>query len=102
MQVPLFESDLDDNGVSQVSVKLRVMPRAWLLLLRFWLRVDGCMVRLRETRIFCRCVRLRASMNWALGVCCSVFLPCSTPPSSACQCALCTTACCHHALTNNQ
>ncbi len=53
--MPLFESDLDDNGVSQVTVKLRVMPRAWLVLLRFWLRVDGCMVRLRETRLFCRC-----------------------------------------------
>ncbi|KAJ9531968.1 hypothetical protein QJQ45_003673 [Haematococcus lacustris] len=54
-EVVLYESDLDDNGVSQLSIKLRVMPRAWLLLLRFWLRVDGCMVRLRETRLFCRC-----------------------------------------------
>ncbi|GFH21631.1 uncharacterized protein HaLaN_18979 [Haematococcus lacustris] len=53
-EVVLYESDLDDNGVSQLSIKLRVMPRAWLLLLRFWLRVDGCMVRLRETRLFCR------------------------------------------------
>jgi len=53
-QAVLYESDLDDNGVSQCSVKLRVMPRAWLVLLRFFLRVDGSMVRLRETRLFCR------------------------------------------------
>ncbi|KAF5828799.1 TIP41-like family-domain-containing protein [Dunaliella salina] len=50
----LYESDLDDNGVSQCSIKLRVMPRAWLVLLRFFLRVDGSLVRLRETRLFCR------------------------------------------------
>ena len=37
------------------------MPKAWLLLLRFWLRVDGSMVRLRETRLFCRC--------WCVCVC---------------------------------
>jgi type 2A phosphatase activator TIP41 len=30
------------------------MPRCWLVLLRFWLRVDGCLVRLREVRHFCR------------------------------------------------
>uniref|UniRef100_A0A7S0RYW5 TIP41-like protein n=1 Tax=Chlamydomonas leiostraca TaxID=1034604 RepID=A0A7S0RYW5_9CHLO len=53
-EVVLYESDLDDNGVAQMSAKLRVMPRAWLLLLRFWLRVDGCMVRVREARLFCR------------------------------------------------
>ncbi|PNH08716.1 TIP41-like protein [Tetrabaena socialis] len=53
-EVPLYESDLDDNGVCAVTVKLRVMPRCWLVLLRLWMRVDGSMVRLRETRLFCR------------------------------------------------
>ncbi|GLC46833.1 hypothetical protein PLESTM_001931200 [Pleodorina starrii] len=53
-EVPLYESDLDDNGVCSVGVKLRVMPRCWLVLLRLWVRVDGSMVRLRETRLFCR------------------------------------------------
>ncbi len=37
-----------------LTVKLRVMPRCWLVLLRLWVRVDGSMVRLRETRLFCR------------------------------------------------
>jgi type 2A phosphatase activator TIP41 len=52
--VPLYESELDDNGVSALGVKVRVMPRCWLVLLRFWLRVDGALMRLRETRLFCR------------------------------------------------
>ena len=59
-EVPLYESELDDNGVSQLVVKVRVMPRCWLVLLRFWLRVDGTLVRLRETRLFCR----RAAAAW--------------------------------------
>ena len=33
--------------------QVRVMPRCWLVLLRFWLRVDKVLVRLRETRYFC-------------------------------------------------
>lgn len=38
----------------QVTAKLRVMPRCWLVLLRCWVRVDGSLVRLRESRLFCR------------------------------------------------
>jgi type 2A phosphatase activator TIP41 len=53
-EVPLYESELDDNGCSQLVAKVRVMPHCWLVLLRFWLRVDGSLVRLRETRLFCR------------------------------------------------
>ncbi|KAG2243422.1 hypothetical protein Bca52824_094736 [Brassica carinata] len=33
------------------TVKVRVMPSSWFLLLRFWLRVDGVLMRLRETRM---------------------------------------------------
>lgn len=52
-EVPLYESELDDNGVSQLRVKIRVMPRCWYVLLRFFLRVDKVLVKLRETRMFC-------------------------------------------------
>ena len=52
--VPLFESEMDDNGVCQCSVKARVMPRCFLVLFRFFLRVDGVVVRLRETRLFAK------------------------------------------------
>lgn len=30
------------------------MPRCWYVLLRFWLRVDHVLVRLREARLFCQ------------------------------------------------
>ncbi|KAK9836493.1 hypothetical protein WJX74_001648 [Apatococcus lobatus] len=52
-EVPLYVSELDDNGVSQITVKVRVMPKCWFALLRFWLRIDHTLVRLRETRYFC-------------------------------------------------
>lgn len=51
--VELYASDLDDSGAAQMSVKVRVMPTCWFALLRFWLRVDDVVLRLRETRVFC-------------------------------------------------
>ncbi|KAF3533928.1 hypothetical protein DY000_02036601 [Brassica cretica] len=50
-EVVLYEDELADNGVSLLTVKVRVMPSSWFLLLRFWLRVDGVLMRLRETRM---------------------------------------------------
>ncbi|PNY17005.1 hypothetical protein L195_g013738 [Trifolium pratense] len=52
-EVVLYEDELADNGVSLLTVKVRVMPRSWFLLLQFWLRVDGVLIRLRETRMHC-------------------------------------------------
>ncbi|XP_061373907.1 TIP41-like protein [Gastrolobium bilobum] len=52
-EVVLYEDELADNGVSLLTVKVRVMPSSWFLLLRFWLRVDGVLIRLRETRMHC-------------------------------------------------
>ncbi|XVF67490.1 hypothetical protein PTKIN_Ptkin10aG0125400 [Pterospermum kingtungense] len=51
-EVVLYEDELADNGVS-LLVKVRVMPSSWFLLLRFWLRVDGVLMRLRDTRMHC-------------------------------------------------
>jgi hypothetical protein len=34
--------------VSPSPAQVRVMPRCWYVLVRFWLRVDRVMVRLRE------------------------------------------------------
>eukprot|EP01006_Ploeotia_vitrea_P043717 TRINITY_DN66766_c4_g1_i1.p1 TRINITY_DN66766_c4_g1~~TRINITY_DN66766_c4_g1_i1.p1 ORF type:complete len:387 (+),score=189.60 TRINITY_DN66766_c4_g1_i1:33-1193(+) len=50
--IPLFDDELHDNGESSLSVKVRVMPSCFLLLARFWLRVDGVLLRSFETRIF--------------------------------------------------
>ncbi|KAL3621103.1 TIP41-like protein [Castilleja foliolosa] len=52
-EVVLYEDELADNGVSLLTVKVRVMPSGWFLLLRFWLRVDGVLIRLRDTRMNC-------------------------------------------------
>lgn len=52
-ELTLYESELDDNGVAHLGLKVRVMPKCWFVLLRYWLRVDGVLIRLRETRFFC-------------------------------------------------
>ena len=53
-ELTLYESELDDNGVAHLGLKVRaIMPKCWYVLLRFWLRVDGVLIRLRETRFFC-------------------------------------------------
>jgi len=50
--IHLYEDEFDDNGISQLNVKVRVMPTCFFVLMRFWMRIDGVMFRMRETRIF--------------------------------------------------
>lgn len=50
--VILYESELDDNGISVLRVKVRVMPQRLLLLSRFYLRLDHVIVRVRDTRVY--------------------------------------------------
>ena len=51
-EVVLYESELDDNGISMLSCKLRVMPDRMLLLCRLFMRLDDVVVRIRDTRIY--------------------------------------------------
>ena len=51
-EVVLYESELDDNGVSLFSCKVRVMPERMLLLVRNFMRLDDVIVRIRDTRIY--------------------------------------------------
>lgn len=51
-EVVLYESELDDNGISIVSCKLRVMPDRMLLLCRMFMRLDNVLIRVRDTRIY--------------------------------------------------
>ncbi|KAH7348656.1 TIP41-like family-domain-containing protein [Rhexocercosporidium sp. MPI-PUGE-AT-0058] len=51
-EVVLYESELDDNGISIVSCKLRVMPDRMLLLCRLFMRLDQVLLRIRDTRIY--------------------------------------------------
>jgi type 2A phosphatase activator TIP41 len=51
-EVVLYEDELADNGIAILSIKLRVMPERLLLLQRFFLRLDGVVVRVRDTRVY--------------------------------------------------
>jgi type 2A phosphatase activator TIP41 len=51
-EVVLFESELDDNGISLYSAKLRVHEKRMLLLVRLFLRLDNVIVRIRDTRVY--------------------------------------------------
>jgi type 2A phosphatase activator TIP41 len=47
----LWEDELNDNGTCSITVKVRVMPKRMLCLSRMFLRIDGMMVRIWDTRI---------------------------------------------------
>ncbi|KAG6011540.1 hypothetical protein E4U43_008254 [Claviceps pusilla] len=51
-EVVLYESELDDNGISIYSVKVRVHEERMLLLCRLFMRLDNVLVRIRDTRVF--------------------------------------------------
>ncbi|KAI8968855.1 TIP41-like family-domain-containing protein, partial [Mycotypha africana] len=48
----LYEDELADNGTAVLSVRLRVMQSCFLILQRFFLRVDDVLFRINDTRIF--------------------------------------------------
>ncbi|PAV71203.1 hypothetical protein WR25_26718 [Diploscapter pachys] len=50
--VTLFEDELADHGISEMSVKIRVMPTYFFVLARSYLRVDGVFIRVCDTRLF--------------------------------------------------
>ena len=47
----LYEDDLHDNGVVTFTLKTRVMPTCIYVLSRLWLRIDGVLLRVKETRL---------------------------------------------------
>ncbi|CAM9747692.1 unnamed protein product [Discosporangium mesarthrocarpum] len=51
-EVPLYEDFIHDHGIVRLSVKIRVMPQCWYVLLRYWLRVDGVVMKVYDTRVF--------------------------------------------------
>lgn len=51
-EVVLYEDELDDNGCTKLSCKLRVMPSGFFILLRFYLRVDKTLLRIHDTRLY--------------------------------------------------
>lgn len=53
-EILLYQDDLEDCGDVIFDAKLRVMPSCWFILSRFFVRVDGTIVRIRDTRLFHR------------------------------------------------
>lgn len=51
-EVILYEDELADNGSTMLSCKIRVMPDRLLLLMRFFMRLDNVLFRLRDTRVY--------------------------------------------------
>ena len=52
--IVLYEAELDDNGTSELRVKIRVMPTCFFCLLRLYVRVDRVLLRVFDTRIYHR------------------------------------------------
>ena len=50
--VDLYEDELADNGIALLQIKVRMMPERLLLLSRFFLRLDGVIIRIRDTRVY--------------------------------------------------
>lgn len=51
-EILLFEDELADNGCSILSVKIRVMPTSFFILMRFFMRVDNVIIRVNDTRLY--------------------------------------------------
>ncbi|KAJ1308905.1 hypothetical protein OPQ81_004590 [Rhizoctonia solani] len=56
-EIPLYEDELHDNGLSILTIRIRVMPGSLFVLLRFTLRVDDVLFRNFDTRIYHSFVR---------------------------------------------
>ncbi|KAI8826880.1 TIP41-like family-domain-containing protein [Fimicolochytrium jonesii] len=51
-EVVLFEDELGDNGTALLTLRVRVMPSCFLVLQRFFLRVDDVLFRINDTRVY--------------------------------------------------
>lgn len=49
-ELTLYEDELADNGMSTLTLKIRCMPTGFFLLLRYFLRIDGVLIRCFDTR----------------------------------------------------
>ena len=51
-ELTLYEDELADNGISMLTLKIRCMPSGFFILLRFFMRVDGVLIRAYDTRYY--------------------------------------------------
>lgn len=52
MEIEMFEDELEDCGHMMSKVRFRIMKDCFYALVRYYLRVDGVVVRILDTRIF--------------------------------------------------
>jgi type 2A phosphatase activator TIP41 len=50
----LYEDELADNGLTRFSIKLRMMPTCWFALVRCFVRVEGVLFRVLDSRLYHR------------------------------------------------
>lgn len=48
----LYEDELADNGISSLSIKVRVMKNCLLILQKLFIRVDNVLLRIFDTRVY--------------------------------------------------
>jgi type 2A phosphatase activator TIP41 len=51
-EVPMFDDELNDNGMASGAVRFRVMNDCFFGLIRYYLRIDNVAVRIMDTRFF--------------------------------------------------
>ncbi|CAD5216553.1 unnamed protein product [Bursaphelenchus okinawaensis] len=50
--IPLYEDEMDDNGSTEMTVRVRVMTTNFFIVCRFYLRVDGVLLRTIDSRFY--------------------------------------------------
>lgn len=63
-EILLWEDELADNGLCRMSIRVRVMPTFWFVLLICEMRCDGVLLREVGTRFFCRFGSDRVLREW--------------------------------------
>lgn len=52
IRVPLYSTELDDNGIAELSGRVRVMPSCFFCLFRYFLRLDNVLLKCKDVRVF--------------------------------------------------
>ena len=53
-EVTFYEDELGDKGYTKVNARFRVMADCFYVLFRSYTRVDHVLVRILDTRVFCK------------------------------------------------
>ena len=51
IHVPLYSTELDDNGIAELSGRVRVMPSCFFCLFHYFLRLDNVLLRCKDVSV---------------------------------------------------